>query len=56
MELRNVKTFIFEELLAEQRLEVNHYLDIGSTNTIIDYTKDELGISLLPQFNLKEGL
>ncbi|MFT8316022.1 MAG: LysR family transcriptional regulator [Clostridium sp.] len=47
---------VFEELLAEQRLEVNHCLDIGSTNIIIDYAKDELGISLLPEFNLKEGL
>jgi len=47
---------VFEELLAEQRLEVNYCLDIGSTNTIIDYVKDELGISLLPEFNLKEGL
>lgn len=47
---------VFEELLAEQRLKVNYCLDIGSTNTIIDYVKDELGISLLPKFNLKESL
>lgn len=39
---------VFEELLAEQRLDINYCLDIGSTNTIIEYTKDGLGISLLP--------
>lgn len=47
---------VFEEILAEQRLEVKYGLDIGSTNTIIDYVKDELGISLLPEFNLKKDL
>ncbi len=47
---------VFEELLAEQRLKVNYCLDIGSTNIIIDYVKDELGISLLPKFDLKEDL
>lgn len=47
---------VFEEILTEQRLEVNYRLDIGSTNTIIDYAKYGLGISLLLEFNLKEGL
>ncbi|SFD25343.1 LysR family transcriptional regulator [Clostridium uliginosum] len=47
---------VFEELLAKQRLKVNCCLDIGNTNIIIDYVKNGLGISLLPEFNLKESL
>ncbi|SHK27515.1 DNA-binding transcriptional regulator, LysR family [Clostridium cavendishii DSM 21758] len=47
---------VFEEFLAAQRLTANCLLDIGSTNTIIDYVKNGLGISLLPEFNLKENL
>lgn len=45
---------VFEEKLSEKGLTVNYCLDIGSTKTIIEYVKDELGISLLPEFNLNE--
>lgn len=44
---------VFEEILYTNNLKINDFLEIGYTQIILDAVKANLGVSLLPEFNLK---
>ena len=45
-----------EEELASRGIFIGSRLEMGSTRTLIDFVSEGLGISLLPEFDLKEEL
>ncbi|HIR92361.1 MAG TPA: LysR family transcriptional regulator [Candidatus Egerieimonas intestinavium] len=47
---------VFEQICNENRINLRFSLEIGSTNTILDFTQKGLGITFLPELTAKKEL
>lgn len=48
--------YAFEHICAEYQIKPRSSLEIGCTNTILNFTENNLGVTFLPQFTAHESL